>query len=98
MTQPNLTENEKQRIDNINLVVGGVAAIGSVMGIVYAKRTGGGFWRYVGYWIAGGLVLGVPARLVSTPFKNRILTKADARITTNPTGDQNDTSGNNVKF
>lgn len=64
-------------MNNINYVVGGIAMVGAIAGVVYAKKTGGGFWRYVGYWIAGGLVVGVPARLVALPFKNKILREGD---------------------
>lgn len=73
----NLTSNQKERINNIDYVVGGIALLGAIGGVVYAKKTGGGFWRYVGYWIAGGLVVGVPARLVALPFKNKILKEGD---------------------
>jgi len=51
--------------------------LGSIGGLIYAGRTGGGFWRYVGFWIAGGLAVGLPAMLVATPFKNKILGKGD---------------------
>ncbi len=82
----NLTENQKQRIQNIDLVVGSVVLLGAIGGVVYAKRTGGGFWRYVGYWIVGSLVAGIPARLVSTPFKNKILKDADKKRIINNLG------------
>ena len=75
----NLTEAEKARITNINLVVAGFALAGAIAGAIYAKRTGGKFWRYVGYWIAGSVAVGLPARLISTPFKNKILEEADKR-------------------
>jgi hypothetical protein len=76
----NLTENQKQRIQNIDLIVGSVALLGAIGGVIYAKRTGGGFLRYVGYWIVGGLVAGIPSRLVATPFKNKILKDADEGV------------------
>lgn len=78
-----LTPNQKARINNINMIAGSIALIGSIGGVVYAKKTGGGFWRYVGYWIVGGLVIGVPARLVALPFKNGIL-KAGDKATPKP--------------
>jgi hypothetical protein len=80
MDKSKLTENEKARLNNINYVVGGIGMLGAIGGIIYAKKTGGGFWRYVGYWIAGGLVLGLPARLTALPFKNKILKEADKRL------------------
>ena len=65
--------SQKARYRNISALAGSVALVGSIGGIIYAKKTGGGFWRYVGYWIAGGLVAGIPARLIALPFQNKIL-------------------------
>jgi len=73
----NLTENQKQRIQNIEAIQSGAGLIGSIGGIIYANRTGGGFWRYVGYFILGGLVVGLPTALIMTPFKNKILKEGD---------------------
>jgi hypothetical protein len=69
----NLTENQKARILNIGYVVGSISFLGSVGGLMYANRTGGKFWRYVGYFIVGGMVLGVPAKIISLPFINKIV-------------------------
>ena len=77
MENNSLTSNQKQRIANIDMLVGSVVLLGSIGGIIYANKTGGGFWRYLGYWIVGGLVTGIPSRLVATPFKNKILKEAD---------------------
>lgn len=68
-----LSENQKERIANINYVVGSISFLGSVGGLIYANRTGGKFWRYVGYFILGGMVVGAPAKLVSLPFINKIV-------------------------
>jgi hypothetical protein len=72
-----LSDNQKEQIRNINAIQMSVGLLGSIGGLIYAKKTGGGFWRYVGYWIAGGLVTGIPAMLVATPFKNKILKDGD---------------------
>lgn len=72
-----MTENQKERIRNLDAIQASVSLIGLVAGIVYAKKTGGGFWRYVGYSFAGSLVLGLPAMLAITPFKNKILKEVD---------------------
>jgi hypothetical protein len=72
-----LTPNQQERIRNIQGVQMGVSLIGSIGGVIYAKRTGGGFWRYVGYWILGGLITGVPAALIAVPLKNKILKESD---------------------
>ncbi len=71
-----MNENQKSRIANIDLVTASVGLIGAIGGVIYAKRTGGGALRYVGYWILGALALGVPARLVALPFKNKIISES----------------------
>lgn len=77
-TNLNLTPNQEERYKNINYLVGSIALIGSIGGVIYANKTGGGFWRYVGFWIVGGLVTGVPARIIATPFKNKILKEGES--------------------
>ena len=74
-----LTPNQKARINNIDMITGSIALLGAIGGVMYAKKTGGGFWRYVGYWIVGGLASGIPARLVALPFKNAILKNGDTQ-------------------
>ncbi len=36
----------------------GIASVGTVAGWIYANKTGGGFWRYVGFGIMGGIAAG----------------------------------------
>ena len=72
-----LTENQKQRLANINYVVGSVALLGSIGGVIYSHRTGGGFLRGVGYWILGGLALSLPAKVISLPFANKIIKESE---------------------
>lgn len=36
----------------------GIGTLGTIGGWVYANKTGGGFWRYVGFGLAGGIALG----------------------------------------
>jgi len=73
----NLTENQKSRIRNLDAITASAALIGNISGLMYANKTGGGFWRYVGYTILGGAIFGLPAMLVITPFKNKILKEGD---------------------
>ncbi len=68
-----LTDNQKQRILNIDIILSGLSMLGSVGGIIYSVKTGGGFWRGVGYFFAGGLIVGVPAQIIALPFKNKII-------------------------
>lgn len=77
MAKETLTANEKARINNIDMITGSIALLGAIGGVMYANKTGGGFWRYLGYWIVGGLATGLPARVVALPFKNAILRKGD---------------------
>ena len=78
-----LTPNQQERIRNINGIQATVSLIGLVAGIVYAKKTGGGFWRYVGWSFVGSLVTGLPAQLIATPFKNKILKEGDTSVVLN---------------
>ena len=41
----------------------GVGMIGSIAGVVYNVKTGGGFWRGVLFFIAGGFVVGIVPRM-----------------------------------
>lgn len=68
-----LTESQKSRIQNLDSLQWGISLIGNIVGIVYASRTGGGFWRYVGYFFLGGLIFGVIAALFTIPAKNNII-------------------------
>jgi len=36
----------------------GIASIGTIGGWIYANKTGGGFWRYVGFGFMGGIAAG----------------------------------------
>lgn len=69
----NLSDNQKTRITNVAYVVGSIYTLGSVGGLIYANKTGGKFWRYVGYFIVGGMVVGIPAKIISLPFINKIV-------------------------
>jgi hypothetical protein len=68
-----LSENQKARLKNINYVVASIALVGSISAVMYSSRTGGGFWRGVGYWIAGGLITALPAKIIALPFENKII-------------------------
>lgn len=89
-----LTENQKERIKNIDAIYMSASLIGLVAGIVYAKKTGGHFWRYVGWSFAGSLALGLPAMLITTPFKNKILKEGDASTSTSTGKQENVIPGN----
>lgn len=65
--------NQQQRIENIKMLGSSVALLGSIAGVVYSHKTGGGFWRGVGYWIIGGVVFGTVAYAATFPTINKIL-------------------------
>lgn len=41
---------------SIQIAQMGIGSIGTISGWVYANKTGGGFWRYVGFGLIGGTV------------------------------------------
>jgi hypothetical protein len=58
-------------LDQQNAMVG---AIGGVAGLVYANKTGGGIWRYVGYFLLGGFAVGMlPNFFYFAPQKNKVV-------------------------
>lgn len=93
-----LTENQKERIRNINGIQIGAGLLGNIGGLIYAKKTGGGFWRSVGYFFLGGLIVGVPTALILTPFKNRILKEGDEKKSTSSKSTKNETPNEPVKM
>ena len=74
-----LNENQKARLSNIFLLLTSISTLGSVGGLIYANKTGGKFWRYVGYFIVGGMVVGIPARIIALPFQNKIIKESDKK-------------------
>jgi uncharacterized membrane protein YeaQ/YmgE (transglycosylase-associated protein family) len=63
-------KGKKTTLTQQNMLIG---VVGAIVGVVYAKKTGGGFWRYIGYWIAGSIVVGVIPRIVYfVPKSNEI--------------------------
>ena len=61
---------KKQTLIQQNALIG---LIGSTAGLIYANKTGGGFLRYVGYFILGGFVVGaLPHLLYFIPKENEI--------------------------
>jgi hypothetical protein len=82
-TNLNLSSNQQERIRNIVGLQLGINMIGVIGGILYAKRTGGGFGRYLGYSLLGSLIVGIPAALIATPFKNKILKEGESNVPVN---------------
>ena len=68
----NKLKNEKVQLQ---LRQAGIGAIGTILGWGYVLRTGGGFLRYIGFGIMGGIALGsvgyftIAPKLVNIQFK-----------------------------
>ena len=63
-------QSENSTINTVRMALG---FAGSIAGIVYANKTGGKFWRYVGFWFLGGAVVGIPTTLATIPKLNKNL-------------------------
>ena len=48
----------QSKIRKAQIIQGGIGSLGTIAGIVYASKTGGGAWRYIGFAILGGIALG----------------------------------------
>nr|WP_322624497.1 hypothetical protein [uncultured Flavobacterium sp.] len=59
---------KKLQADNLAMMVKiyGVGFAGSVVGLIYANKTGSKFWGKVGYFIAGGVLARLPLNLMYT--------------------------------
>ncbi len=68
-----LTDSAQARLLNIQYTTSGLGLLGGIAGVIYSNRTGGHFWRGVGYFFLGSIVVGVAARLVALPFENKII-------------------------
>jgi hypothetical protein len=58
--------------NSLKLTAAGLSAAGWVGGFIYANKTGGGFWRYVGYGFLGGAITGLPAYFTVYQRMNKI--------------------------
>lgn len=63
----------------------GVGSLGTIAGWVYANKTGGGFWRYVGFGIMGGAILGMTTYFITSQKTNKINTEIAKRQALTPT-------------
>jgi len=73
-----LTPEQQKRYSNLEGIQIMASIVGIGLGIIYSKRTGGGFWRGFGYSILGSAIVGIPTALILTPFKNKILKEAES--------------------
>jgi hypothetical protein len=54
------------------MVRAGVSGLGTIGGWVYANKTGGGFWRYVGFGIMGGIAFGTLSFIATIPSYSKL--------------------------
>ena len=73
--------NQQERINNLNNLQMGISFAGLIAGLIYANKTGGKFWRYIGYSFVGSVATGLTASIVLTPFKNKILKEGETGST-----------------
>lgn len=76
----NLTDAEIQgKIRSLMLTNAGIGVVGTAVGFVYANRTGGGFWRYVGFGLLGGMITGAITYFTTYQSINSYATELEAR-------------------
>ena len=59
---------------SIALIQAGISSVGTIGGWIYANRTGGGFWRYLGFGFMGGSIMGITAYFITAQKINKINT------------------------
>lgn len=58
-----------------HVIASGVGTLGAVAGIVYNVKTGGGFWRGVGFFFLGGIIFGLPAHIAANVYVAKSILK-----------------------
>lgn len=75
-----LTDAEIEgKIRSMLLINLGVGAIGLTGGFIYANRTGGGFWRYLGFGLLGSIVTGTITYFTTMQKINTLASELEAR-------------------
>jgi hypothetical protein len=67
----------QRKIRQMAIVQYGIASLGTVGGFVYANKTGGGFLRYIGFGIIGGIAGGSLAYLGTMTLTNKYVTELE---------------------
>lgn len=76
METVNELELKQAKLKNYAMLIG---TVGTISGWVYANRTGGGFWRYVGFGFAGGVIASIPAYIFINPKLLELKSKIDEK-------------------
>ena len=59
----------------------GISSVGMVGGFIYANKSGGGFWRYIGYGFLGSVALGSIGYFTTMQRINKINTLLEEKKT-----------------
>jgi hypothetical protein len=54
------------------MVRAGISGLGTIGGWVYANKTGGGFWRYIGFGLMGGIAFGTISFIATIPSYSKL--------------------------
>lgn len=66
----------KAKAEQLMYIRSSITFLGLVAGIIYASRTGGGAFRYIGYGIAVSSLAGLLGFLATMSASNKLLEKA----------------------
>jgi hypothetical protein len=67
------TEIASIKLLNLNMTLWAVSIAGGVAGVVYSNKTGGGFWRGVGWYFVGSIAASAVGAIVAYPIRNKII-------------------------
>jgi cation transporter-like permease len=56
----------EKRLLNAKIIAGSIGTVASIGAVVYNIKTGGGFWRGVGYFLLAGVVVSIPVHYIAT--------------------------------
>ena len=68
LTQQELEAKTKQ----VHSITGLFSSIGTISAWVYVAKNGGGFWRYIGFGLMGGIAGAVLGMGLTLPMANKI--------------------------
>lgn len=75
-----LTEVGKQKMLKIDIAILSASLLGGIGGVIYSKKTGGGFWRGVGYFVVGSILLRTAVFVATIPAQNKILNEDSINV------------------
>ena len=67
------TEIASIKVLNLNRTLMAVSLLGGVAGVVYSNKTGGGFWRGVGWYFVGSIAASAVGTIATYPIRNKII-------------------------